>query len=106
MTKKRSSEIFAAKMGILSEKSHLSPREIFPSPQARRQVSATGFGNGAPKIMQCVWELMGSAVMSCHEAIDPMPHSEGIRFSLPLPNRFMHSFQTGKQVKYCSGAFS
>src|SRR6218665_2444509 len=43
MTKKRSLEIFAAKMGIFPEKSHLvGPRKKFPSPQTRRQVSATG----------------------------------------------------------------
>jgi len=41
MTKKRSLEIFAAKMEIFSEKRHLGRREIFPSPQTRRQVSAT-----------------------------------------------------------------
>src|SRR6218665_325378 len=37
----RSSEIFAAKMEICSEKSHLGPRKFFPSPQTRRQVSST-----------------------------------------------------------------
>ena len=39
---KRSSEIFAAKLEIFSEKKrHLGRRKFFPSPQTRRQVSAT-----------------------------------------------------------------
>src|SRR6218665_1134295 len=42
MTKKRSSEIFAAKMKIFSEKRHPGRRKNFLFPQTRRQVSATG----------------------------------------------------------------
>ena len=45
MTKKRSSEIFAAKMEIFHQKSVIQKswvrRKYFPSPQTRRQVSAT-----------------------------------------------------------------
>src|SRR6218665_3864786 len=44
MTKKRSSEILAVKMEFFSEKSsfrNFGPRKFFPSPQTRRQVSAT-----------------------------------------------------------------
>src|SRR6218665_1601205 len=44
MTKRRSSEILAVKIEIFSEKTsfrNLGPRKICPSPQTRRQVSAT-----------------------------------------------------------------
>ena len=42
MTKKRSSEIFGVKnWHFFRKKSHLDPRNVFPFPQTRRQVSAT-----------------------------------------------------------------
>src|SRR6218665_2539154 len=46
MTKKRSSEIFALKREIFPEKTsfrNLGPQKKIPSPQTRRQVSATVF---------------------------------------------------------------
>ena len=42
MTKKRSSEIFCAKMGIFLKKSSSWSSKTFPYPQTRRQVSAHG----------------------------------------------------------------
>ena len=42
MTEKRSEEIFSVKMEIFSEKTSSWPGKIFPFPQTRRQVSATG----------------------------------------------------------------
>ena len=44
MTKKRSSEILSVKMEIFPEETsfrNLGPRNFFPPPQTRRQVSAT-----------------------------------------------------------------
>src|SRR6218665_168327 len=53
MTKTKSSEFVGAKIEIFSEKVILGPRKIFPSPQTRRQVSATAKTHQSKLLPKC-----------------------------------------------------